>query len=123
MPMARVGVEAYKRILAEAAVDGVTVEAGLDRLIATLDVKIEQLEIENRKLREKLAKVGENSGGNNSGTVAGPAKAGTPGRAKSRAKSRAKGGSGKSKGGSRKGNPAKKQEWLAGVVGLVADGK
>jgi len=119
MPMARIGVEAYKRILAEAAVDGVTIEAGLDRLITTLDVRIEQLEEENRKLREELAKVGERSGGNNSGTATGSAKGGTP----RRAKSRAKGGSGKGKGGSGKGKRAKKQEWLAGVVGLVADDK
>jgi len=122
MPMARIGVEAYKRILAEAAVDGVTIEAGLDRLITTLDVRIEQLENENRELKERLAKVGEAGGGNDSGTVAGAAKARTPGRGKTRAKSRTKGRSGKGKSRSGKGKPAKKQEWVAGVVGLVPGG-
>lgn len=50
MAVIRASQEAYKRILKEAAVDGLGIELGLDRLLAELDLRIEELEAELKGL-------------------------------------------------------------------------
>lgn len=54
MAVIKASQDAYKRILKEAAIDGLGIEQGLDRLLAGLDIEIENLK---KKLSQKPKEV------------------------------------------------------------------
>jgi hypothetical protein len=56
MAVIRASQEAYKRILATAAIDGLSIEIGLDRLLTSHDLEVERLNSEVAKVKAELAK-------------------------------------------------------------------